>query len=658
MTDTLEMGVVMTHRNPRTSPADRRWFIVRLAGLIAILAVPIVGASYAQVSTVSAHIAAAQVEHDEIGALGSIVAIFPRVEAVLHDRAAGDARAERADRRAVDAAFAEAERVYARPESLPATHAALRHAREVWSQSTPASTSLQIDRALVAVQQVSSELDDDLTLETDPNAAVQYLTALTLQNAPRGIVAIRRTSDSLSANRDDRQDLAAIARIAANRAVQDQPLERFFADIAGAISAEPSLAGTLNPALEETRDSTRAFNALIDRVLVSFRREPGLNRSLEALAERTITSQLTLMRVAATTADRLIVSRRAAEISWRRIVVALSILAVILSTIGITLMGRSMARRDRIELASAKLESEKLRAELRQMSTERALRLKEAQFRSVFENTEIGIVIFELDGGVAQQNTAVDVLLGSSVTSVIDGQRTNVAAFLSPGRDSFTTEERLIHDDGTEHWLSLTFSGVYDDGTCEMVILLLRDTTEEQLRNARLVHAANHDGLTQIANRTAFQNELNRLIEGTDEPFALMYIDLDRFKPVNDTYGHAAGDVVLQRTAERLRAALAGQDMCARLGGDEFAALVMGANSAATLVSIARRIGACLGAPILFEETTIGVTASIGIAVRTDGHQTGDALKRDADRALYTVKAGGGNGHQIDDPLALIAGRS
>lgn len=189
------------------------------------------------------------------------------------------------------------------------------------------------------------------------------------------------------------------------------------------------------------------------------------------------------------------------------------------------------------------------------------------------------------------------------------------------------------------------------DGTAQF---LVRDVTARHNREAALAHQAEHDSLTGLVNRMRFESRLHELLApgsesdrlGVERQVAVLFIDLDGFKPVNDTYGHAAGDAVLVAVAERLRDSTRGSDVVARLGGDEFAVLLE-VRDHAEVTAVSERILSSLERPILFQGQAMRVGASIGMA---DTHLGGTEptlsaaeLLHAADEAMYSAKKSGGN---------------
>ncbi|MET0407438.1 MAG: EAL domain-containing protein [Hyphomicrobium sp.] len=178
----------------------------------------------------------------------------------------------------------------------------------------------------------------------------------------------------------------------------------------------------------------------------------------------------------------------------------------------------------------------------------------------------------------------------------------------------------------------------------------LRDTVAE-LVGAReeTERAAMTDGLTGVANRRAFTARLNRLAEDRIQSaeYGVFYIDLDRFKGVNDALGHAAGDTVLRIAAARITKTLRDADLVARLGGDEFAVVAQNIPGRATASALARRLVAVLSEPFFLEGQRVQIGACVGVALAAESDAAGDMLLQQADLAMYASKSAGRNSHRI-----------
>lgn len=175
-----------------------------------------------------------------------------------------------------------------------------------------------------------------------------------------------------------------------------------------------------------------------------------------------------------------------------------------------------------------------------------------------------------------------------------------------------------------------------------------REVRELQVLRAELEHRAFHDPLTGLANRMLFTDRLRHALTRRQGSVAVLYIDLDDFKPINDTLGHEAGDLVLRTVGERLDQALRSEDTPARLGGDEFAVLLLDIGEREALI-VAERLLATLRAPIGFEGREVAVGASVGLALAPSGTVDGDELLRRADAAMYVTKHGGKRGVSVHE---------
>ncbi|WP_156491331.1 bifunctional diguanylate cyclase/phosphodiesterase, partial [Erythrobacter sp. HI0074] len=172
----------------------------------------------------------------------------------------------------------------------------------------------------------------------------------------------------------------------------------------------------------------------------------------------------------------------------------------------------------------------------------------------------------------------------------------------------------------------------------------------------RIAHIAMHDALTNLANRRQFTEALAgecNAIDSGGQPFALMMVDLDRFKPINDTLGHPAGDLVLQRIANRLKLAARSGDIVARIGGDEFAIIAFGVTGVAAAAEIAERVVEVLSRPMVIDGNVVEISGSVGVALAPDHGTEPDALVQHADIALYSAKHHGKQTYRVFEPQLM-----
>jgi diguanylate cyclase (GGDEF)-like protein len=182
-------------------------------------------------------------------------------------------------------------------------------------------------------------------------------------------------------------------------------------------------------------------------------------------------------------------------------------------------------------------------------------------------------------------------------------------------------------------------------------IALEREIVERKAVEKRLFDQANHDGLTELANRDLLMTYLHRAVaqwrRQQTRRFAIMMIDLDRFKDVNDSLGHLAGDQLLRGVAQRLALCVREVDTVARLGGDEFAILVDGVAELKDVTSLAERIQHQLARPFVIDGKDVDASASIGIAMMKGSYRSADDILRDADSAMYSAKEAGRAGYRV-----------
>ncbi|MBY0611194.1 MAG: EAL domain-containing protein [Beijerinckiaceae bacterium] len=219
----------------------------------------------------------------------------------------------------------------------------------------------------------------------------------------------------------------------------------------------------------------------------------------------------------------------------------------------------------------------------------------------------------------------------------------------------FNCEYRLKRADGEWGWVLARGKVVSRDekGRPLRIVGTHIDISKRKAAEMRIAHLAGHDPLTDLANRALFNEAIDEALAAMRRggtAFALLYLDLDRFKAVNDSLGHKAGDVLLQEVARRFRTALAPGDRIARLGGDEFAVLKHGVTDAADAERLARRLIAAVSDCTILDNQTIEVGLSVGIALAPEHGETPDRLLKRADLALYRAKSEGRNTHRLFEP--------
>jgi diguanylate cyclase (GGDEF)-like protein/PAS domain S-box-containing protein len=218
----------------------------------------------------------------------------------------------------------------------------------------------------------------------------------------------------------------------------------------------------------------------------------------------------------------------------------------------------------------------------------------------------------------------------------------------------FECEYRMRHQDGTFRWVLCRGLAVRNGGgKASRIAGSLTDITPRKQTENQLLHDALHDTLTDLPNRALFMDRLGRAIEHSkrheDYLFAVLFLDLDRFKVVNDSLGHEIGNQLLIAIAQRLQACIRAEDTVARLGGDEFVILLEGIEGTSDATRVADRIQKELTCPFDLAGHEMFATASIGIALSTTGYQRSEDILRDADTAMYRAKALGKSRYEMFD---------
>ena len=299
----------------------------------------------------------------------------------------------------------------------------------------------------------------------------------------------------------------------------------------------------------------------------------------------------------------------------------------------------------------------------------RVMQLKESEsrFHSAFADAALGLGLVAADDTrFIHANRAFCETLGMTAAAV---QATSLFALVHPDDQGILTTSiaklkagepavhpvvRGLHGDGREIWLSLDISLARDwQLHAHNLIVQAQDISLRRIAEAELQHSAKHDPLTQLANRAHFDEQLARAIARVnrhpDRHFAVMYLDLDGFKRVNDSLGHRAGDELLVELARRLKAMLRPTDLLARLGGDEFALLLEDVHRARDAVGLAERVQKELQKPFRLRNMDLSMSASIGITFGSTDYTSTEQIIRDADTAMYKAKSDGKARYAIFD---------
>lgn len=299
----------------------------------------------------------------------------------------------------------------------------------------------------------------------------------------------------------------------------------------------------------------------------------------------------------------------------------------------------------------------------RQLAQE-AVRQAEERFRLAFDMAPTGNAIVLPEGRFVRVNAQLcrmlglgeEVLLGGSWQTlvrpedqtVLDEFLADVAADEGPAR----CELRLSHTSGRPVHVAVTASLVHEaDGAPAYVIAQVEDVTARKLAQAALTHQATHDALTALPNRTLLLDRLGHALQRAARNHthvALLFCDVDRFKRINDSLGHEAGDLLLVELARRLRATIRGADTAGRLSGDEFLVICEELARPEDALTLAERIRAVTDEPILVADQEIAVTLSIGVAYAAPDDRPSQLLRR-ADTAMYEAKERGRGRYEVFD---------
>ncbi|WP_088282109.1 bifunctional diguanylate cyclase/phosphodiesterase [Ideonella sp. A 288] len=286
----------------------------------------------------------------------------------------------------------------------------------------------------------------------------------------------------------------------------------------------------------------------------------------------------------------------------------------------------------------------------------RDLETSERRFHSAFTHASIGMALVSLDGAIHQVNPALRALLGcqdlnlqgrrfGDFVGAADLQRLDATlALVADGQgDMLPVEFCCRRTDGAEVWASISCSLFSEpDAAGPSLILQIQDITARRRAEAELQHRAFHDKLTGLPNRECFHDALTLAIARSDagpgRSFAVLFLDFDRFKLINDSKGHTTGDEFLVQASRRLARCLRKGDLLARLGGDEFAILATGLTSDQDAVDVAERVLEALRTPLRLSTMEITATASLGITFSSIGYSRPEDMLRDADIAMYRAK--------------------
>ncbi|MEZ5426529.1 MAG: EAL domain-containing protein [Pyrinomonadaceae bacterium] len=289
--------------------------------------------------------------------------------------------------------------------------------------------------------------------------------------------------------------------------------------------------------------------------------------------------------------------------------------------------------------------------------TQNALRSSEARFRSVVQNLSDIITILDSDSVITyispsierSSNFEIEDLIGRKLTDFVHPDDIEkVESFLEMIEKNIEKnpliEWRIVDSDGSFYYVESIGNNLLDDPHVSGIVITTRNITERKNLEAQLTHQAFHDPLTSLANRILFRDRVEHALmryKRQETPLAVLFLDLDNFKNINDSLGHGAGDELLKSVSERLMNCVRFGDTVARLGGDEFAILLEDTEEANNAIIIADRVLESVKEPFYVGGFEVMVGISVGIAFSRSGKETADELLRNADVAMYNAKEKG-----------------
>ena len=325
----------------------------------------------------------------------------------------------------------------------------------------------------------------------------------------------------------------------------------------------------------------------------------------------------------------------------------------------------------RVDVAGEMICTATLRDITERKQAEAALKKSEAWLRSVFENVHTGIASTDSSGQVTNFNETFRTMMGYEAESL---SRMNFADFTHPDdlklekvffdeilagkRDHYHIKKRYIANHGRIIWVDLSSAAIRDaEGKVTNFVAVIQDITDRKAAEDEIEHLAFYDSLTQLPNRRLLLDRLNQALVASlrsGRAGALLFIDLDNFKNLNDTLGHDIGDMLLKQVTQRLEYCIRQGDTVARLGGDEFVVMLLDLSeqpieAAAQTEAIGEKILTVLSQPYQLEKNTYRCTASIGVTLFSGNQQTTDELMKQADIAMYQAKKAGRNALRFFD---------
>lgn len=297
-------------------------------------------------------------------------------------------------------------------------------------------------------------------------------------------------------------------------------------------------------------------------------------------------------------------------------------------------------------------------------------------YEMILEAAANGICGIDADENISFANPAALLMLGFDQDDMIGKPYRDVFKASKPGTNDFNVdccpffqessvkkqfhydELRFLRNDGTSFPVDCRSTPILEGNDIAGAVLVFQDVTERQQAAELIRYMANHDSLTNLPNRNFCNKRLPQAIslaKRHNRLVCLLFIDLDRFKPINDKYGHAVGDKVLLHVADRLKKMLRASDSVCRLGGDEFVILLESTQSVEGAEYVARKTIELLNEPIIVDSHECSIGASIGISIYPDDSQDAETILQHADIAMYEAKKKGRNRYELYSPQSIMS---
>ncbi len=303
---------------------------------------------------------------------------------------------------------------------------------------------------------------------------------------------------------------------------------------------------------------------------------------------------------------------------------------------------------------------------LQRNRAECALRESEARYRLMAENstdiicrtTTSGVILYASDASRRLLSLEPSELVGRSMYELIhpdDREETRHLTYLINETSPHTYSYRMLRKDGSSVWFEATSRSVRNPATGEVdeIVSVIRDITQRRIVEEQVEHQAYHDALTGLPNRRLFRDRLTVALahaRRVKSNLAVVFLDLDRFKDVNDSLGHSLGDELLKAVAVRLKTALRQEDSIARMGGDEFTLLLANLKSPDDAAKIAQKILDVVAQPMRIDGNELFITTSVGVAIFPTDGDTAEELLKNSDLAMYRAKESGRNLYHLFTP--------